>query len=385
MKYDIAIIGGGIIGQAFAIAMMKKSNLNIAIIEPNEPNPKLSNSFHIRTSAINLASEKFLKNIGVWDLIKRKNAFTSTKVWDQNSPGNLNFSAKDKNLNHLGHIIENDYIQSAMFEILSKKKVKFISSKLQKLQKINQGYNLKLENNSELSCDLLIAADGRFSKVIELSNIGFNEINYQQKSITCIVKTNKTLQNTSWQRFLSDSIVALLPLNDNTACAVWSTENSYANKLIKLEPEEFADKLAACTEYRFGSLKVISLIKHFDLIARHAKEYVRENLALIGDAAHSIHPLAGQGLNLGIADVKELSKQILMADDKILGDYFILHKYQKARKFDNEVMSKTMTTLNYVYKNNNEITRWLRGFGMNFIDKNKTLKMFFQKQATGKS
>ncbi|SFV76077.1 2-octaprenyl-3-methyl-6-methoxy-1,4-benzoquinol hydroxylase [hydrothermal vent metagenome] len=128
---------------------------------------------------------------------------------------------------------------------------------------------------------------------------------------------------------------------------------------------------------------MLSAVQAFPLIERSAKEYVKENLALIGDAAHNIHPLAGQGVNLGFADVEELSKQ-LQASNKSLGNYGVLRAYARARRLDNELMAKTMTGLNWIYKENNEPLRWLRGFGMNLINDNPSLKSFFQKHATGK-
>jgi len=153
--------------------------------------------------------------------------------------------------------------------------------------------------------------------------------------------------------------------------------------VTSLSTDEFSSRLSAGVEYQFGQFKVLSKIQAFPLIERSTKEYVKENLVLIGDAAHNIHPLAGQGVNLGFSDVKELSDQ-LKSSSKILGDYGVLRSYARARRLDNELMAKTMTGLNWIYKENNEPLRWLRGFGMNLINDNPTLKSFFQKHATGK-
>jgi 2-octaprenyl-3-methyl-6-methoxy-1,4-benzoquinol hydroxylase/2-octaprenylphenol hydroxylase len=383
MQYDIVIVGGGMVGQAFALSMVQKSNATIAIIEPNNPNPILGDKFHTRVSAITPTSEDFLRKLGVWSLIKRKHAFTDTKVWDQNSHGNLNFCAADDDLTHLGHIVENDAIQSAMFEALSDTKVKFVTAKLDNIEKRDEGYQLQLDDDVQLSCSLLIGADGARSRIRELSLIEFSETNYQQKAIICNVRSTNGFEDTTWQRFLSDSIIALLPLSDHQASIVWSAENALADELTSLSTIDFADRLSAGVEYRFGRFEVLSAVQAFPLIERSAKEYVKENLALIGDAAHNIHPLAGQGVNLGFADVEELSKQ-LQASNKSLGNYGVLRAYARARRLDNELMAKTMTGLNWIYKENNEPLRWLRGFGMNLINDNPSLKSFFQKHATGK-
>ncbi|SFV88260.1 2-octaprenyl-3-methyl-6-methoxy-1,4-benzoquinol hydroxylase [hydrothermal vent metagenome] len=381
-SFDIIIVGGGMVGQAFALSMAKR-NLSIAIIEPNNPNPEIRGNFHTRVSAITPTSEAFLQSIGVWKGVQRKYAFTDTKVWDQNSHGHLDFSATDNNAIHLGHIIENDCIQSAMFTELSTTNVQFISAKVEGMDKTEQGYKLHLDNKYQLDCTLLIGADGARSRIRDLANIEFSDTNYQQKAIVCNIRTDKDFKDTTWQRFLSDSIIALLPLSKNEASIVWSADARLADELLALSTEDFADRLSAGVEYRFGKLEVLSPIQAFPLIERSAKDYVKENLALIGDSAHNIHPLAGQGVNLGFADVKELSKQ-LQANKQNLGNYSVLRKYARARRLDNELMAKTMTGLNWIYKENNESVRWLRGFGMNLINDNPTLKSLFQKHANGK-
>ncbi|BAS68426.1 FAD-dependent monooxygenase [Bathymodiolus septemdierum thioautotrophic gill symbiont] len=382
LNFDILIVGGGMVGKAFALSMAKQ-NLNIAIIEPNNPNPKIKTAFHTRVSAITPTSEIFLQSIGVWNKIQRKYAFTDTKVWDQNSHGHLDFSTTDNRATHLGHIIENDCIQSAMFTELATTNVQFIHAKVKDINKIKHGYALHLDNKQTLECTLLIGADGARSRIRDLANIAFGDTDYQQKAIVCNIRADHAFKNTTWQRFLSDSIIALLPLNNNEASIVWSANNQLADELLALPPESFADRLSASVEYRFGSFEVLSKIQAFPLIERSAKEYVQANLALIGDSAHNIHPLAGQGVNLGFADVIELSKQLTTNSTK-LGDFQTLRKYARARRLDNELMAKTMTTLNWVYKENSEPLRWLRGFGMNVINEVPALKSFFQKHASGK-
>ena len=383
MSYDIIIVGGGMVGQAFALSMAN-TEYKIAILEPNNPNPELRVDCHTRVSAITPTSEKLLKTIGAWDLITRKHAFSHTSVWDQNSHGILDFHAKDEGLDHLGHIIENDAIQSALFKTLKKTKIEFINTKLDSITKTSTGYQAKLENHDTLTCQLLIGADGARSRVRDLAGVEFSENNYQQKAIVCNIKSSQGFKDTTWQRFLSDSIIALLPLSEYQASIVWSAENILADELMQLSKEDFAKRLSAGVEYRFGEFEVMSDIQAFPLIERSAKDYVQENLALIGDAAHNIHPLAGQGVNLGFSDIIELSQQ-LTSSSKSLGDYSTLRNYARARRLDNELMAKTMTGLNWIYKENNEPLRWLRGFGMNLINDNPTLKSFLQKHALGNS
>jgi len=383
-KFDVIIVGGGMIGLSLVVELSKKMNLSIAIIDPSNCNPTISESFHTRVSAITPSTQDFLCSINVWDKIKRKKGFSATKVWDQNSHGHLNFYAEDEGIEFLGHIVENDLIQSALFNAIDQSKVTMINAKLTELSKTANGYVVNLDNGESHSCKLLVGADGPRSKVRGLAEIKVTEHDYQQKAITANIVSEKPLMDTTWQRFLSDSILAILPLSENQASIVWSCKETLANELETKDTNAFNKMLSEASEYQFGVLELQSSKKSFPLVSRSAKDYVLENLALIGDAAHNIHPLAGQGANLGFSDVMELSKQLVKNLDKPLGDFMVLRKYARARRLDNELMSKTMTGLDWVYKENNEPIRWLRGYGMNIIDETPILKSFFQRQALGK-
>jgi len=382
--YDVIVIGGGMVGLAFALEFSQKNNCSIAIVEPGNSNPNVDKNFHSRVSAITPTSKSYLDSLNVWDDISRKRPFIATKVWDQNSHGHLNFHAQDENLEQLGFIVENDLIQSALFGAIDQSKIDFISAKLSNLLKMKNGYELLLGDKDKLTCKLLVGADGSRSKVRQVCEIEISENDYEQKAIIANITIEKSFEDTIWQRFLSDSIVALLPLSDNQASIVWSCENKLAEKLITLEDAEFEKALAEAVEYRFGVFLLQNQRQSFPLIERSSKSYVLPSLALIGDAAHNIHPLAGQGVNLGFADCRELNLQLSSYPDKTLGDYSVLRSYARARRLDNELMAKTMTGLNWIYKENIEPVRWLRGIGMNIIDDTPMLKSFFQRHALGK-
>jgi 2-octaprenyl-3-methyl-6-methoxy-1,4-benzoquinol hydroxylase/2-octaprenylphenol hydroxylase len=384
-EFNVIIIGGGMVGLAFALELSARRNISIAIIDPGEINPTIQPSFHTRVSAITPVSEAFLSKLGVWNRIARKQPFHSTKVWDQNSHGQLNFNASDEGLERLGSIVENDLIQSALFASLDREKIECIKSSLTTLNKTDEGYQVTLNDQKKLSCQLLIGADGAQSQVRRLSGIVTSEKDYQQQAIIANIACEKSFDGAIWQRFLCDSIIALLPLSDKQASIVWSCKNPLANELTDMQDTDFCRALCEALEYRFGKITLESDRKTFPLIERSANDYVLPNLALIGDAAHNIHPLAGQGVNLGFADAQELNMQLHTHADKALGDHFVLRKYARARRTDNELMAKTMTGLNWIYKENNEVVRWLRGFGMNLIDETPLLKSFLQKHALGKA
>ena len=163
------------------------------------------------------------------------------------------------------------------------------------------------------------------------------------------IQSENPLMNSTWQRFLSDSILAILPLSENEASIVWSCKDSLANELENQDEATFNKRLTEASEYQFGNLKTQSSKQSFSLVSRSAMEYVLPGLVLIGDAAHNIHPLAGQGANLGFSDVIELSTQLIENSDKTIGDYSVLRKYARARRLDYEMMSNTMTGLDWIY------------------------------------
>ena len=328
-EFDVIIVGSGMIGLSLVVELSKKMELSIAIIDPNNCNPTITDSFHTRVSAITPSTQDFLCSINVWDKIKRKKGFSATKVWDQNSHGHLNFYAKDEGIEYLGHIVENDLIQAALFNAVDQSKVTMINAKLTELTKTDSGYTLDLDNGESYSCNLLIGADGPQSKVRDLAEIQVTEHDYQQKAIIANIVSEKPLMDTTWQRFLSDSILAILPLSENQASIVWSCKETLANELETKTISIFNKMLSEASEYQFGFLELQSSKKSFPLISRSAKEYVLENLALIGDAAHNIHPLAGQGANLGFSDVIELSKQLSENIDKPWGVFLFFRSIQE--------------------------------------------------------
>ena len=383
IDYDVIVVGGGMVGMAFALDFAKKQNQKIAIIDNSEIKPTILKDFHTRVSSINIASEEYLKELGVWQDIERKKSFSKVKVWDQNSQGSINFDSQEEDLTHFGHIIENDIIKLALYKSIKKSNITIIKDNVINIEKDNNFYKI-ISTDKTITCSLLIGADGANSKIRKLAGIEYRENNYEQKAIIANIVSKQKFNNTISQRFLDNSIIAILPMSENKASIVYSCNNDIAKTLINLSDKEFNEKLNIATEYFFGELELISKRNEFPITEKSAKNYFLDNLALIGDAAHNIHPLAGQGVNLGFADSKTLNIKLYENKDKDIKYSEILEEYAKDRKIQNEIMAKTMTTLNWVYKNNDEPIRIIRGLGMNFINNNQIIKSFLQKQAVGK-
>ena len=377
-QYDIAIVGSGLIGGSLAIAL-SKFDFNIVLIDPNYKKPIITNDYDSRVSAIVASSVNFLKDINIWEGIKRKRPYQSTRVWDQNSNGKLNFSAKN---DELGFIIENNQITLALYEAIEdSSNIKVIDYEVNSIVNQKTHYQIDLDSSTSLSANLLIGADGFNSSIRKFANIESKKRNYHQHAFVFNIETQEKLDNAIWQRFNSDSISAVLPLDDHIASIVWSVKNELKNELDVINQELFLKSFSRSVENAFGKLKIVSKINSFPLYEMKANAYVKPNLALIGDAAHRIHPLAGQGANIGFMDIMELINVLEDFNFTNLGNIRSLKKYERRRKFENEMMSNAMTSFDSIFKNNSEPFRLIRGLGMNMINSSEKLKYLILNQA----
>jgi ubiquinone biosynthesis UbiH/UbiF/VisC/COQ6 family hydroxylase len=381
-KFDVVIVGGGLIGQSLALAL-SNFKLEVGLADLNFGKPVLSKSYDNRVSAIVPSTVNFLKTIGIWGNIHRKRPYQSTRVWDQNSNGKLNFSSKNDDL---GFIIENNQIIHALHEAIECcSNIKVINSEVKSIVDEKTHYQINLDSSASLNTDLLIGADGFNSSIRKFASISSKDRDYEQHAFVFNIETQEKLDNAIWQRFNSDSISAVLPLDDHIASIVWSVKNELKNELDVMDQELFLKSFSRSVEHAFGKLKIVSKINSFPLYEMKAKEYVIPNLVLIGDAAHRIHPLAGQGANIGFMDIMELINVLEDSNFTNLGNIRSLKKYERRRKFENEMMSNAMTGLDGVFKNTSEFARTLRGLGMNLIDSSDSLKSKILERASGKN
>jgi 2-octaprenylphenol hydroxylase len=381
-KFGVVIVGGGLIGQSLALAL-SNFKLEVGLVDLNYGKPVLSESYDNRVSAIVPSTVNFLKAIGIWGNIRRKRSYQSTRVWDQNSNGKLNFSSKNDDL---GFIIENNQIIHALHEAIECcSNIKVINSEVKSIVDEKTHYQINLDSSASLNTDLLIGADGFNSSIRKFASISSKDRDYEQHAFVFNIETQEKLDNAIWQRFNSDSISAVLPLDDHIASIVWSVKNDLKDELDVMDQELFLKSFSRSVEHAFGKLKIVSKINSFPLYEMKANEYIKPNLVLIGDAAHRIHPLAGQGANIGFMDIMELINVLEDSNFTNLGNIRSLKKYERRRKFENEMMSNAMTGLDGIFKNTSEFVRTLRGFGMNLIDSSDSLKSKILERASGKN
>jgi len=388
-QYDIIIIGGGMVGLTLACALGQQQ-FKVAIVEAYEPtdiNPE--DDYELRVSAISKSSQQILKNINAWQgiLNRRACAYQQMHVWDASGDGNVHFDAADLGIDSLGHIIENKVIQYALLEqCLQLETLDWLCP-----QQVNEFYfaeNLQqvtLRNGDTLSAKLLVGADGANSNVRAAANIEINKTAYEQKAVVAVVRSNLHHKDTAWQRFLPGGPLAFLPLSDGSCSIVWSAENQRADALVEMDDADFINELQNAFENTLGKIEKVSQRAAFPLIRRHANEYVKSGLALIGDAAHTIHPLAGQGVNLGLLDAVALAETLLnaRAQGKNFASLTTLRKYERWRRADNSLMMYSMSGFKILFSNEQTELSFIRNAGLNFVNDLGLIKNKLMRHALG--
>ena len=404
--FDIVIVGGGIVGLSLA-SELANSDFTVAIVERNKFD-LVTKDVDCRVSAINRFALKQFEKTGVFDslLSERMCAFEKMFVWDQTGAGQIEFDSAEMGVPELGAIIENKVLQTMLFDVVSaagnitylcpeeivKVNYQYDDSQSDGNQsKYNRGEDSQaqsqvfLSSGKQLSAKLLIGADGVNSKVRAVANIQQVKKSYQQQGLVCNVRTSESHQNTAWQCFMPSGPLAFLPLFNGECSIVWSLDESDAGKMMALDDDGFKKELAAVAEFKLGEIIKVSQRFLFPLSHSHVNEYVKPGLALIGDAAHSIHPLAGQGANLGIADAIALAEIISNAKEanRQWAALYTLKKYQRQRKGANQLMETSMTGFKELFGNKNSVLAEVRNAGLSLVDHLPALKYKIIQQAIG--
>ncbi len=396
--FDLLIAGGGMVGAALACALGEQ-NMRVAVVEaqqiPLRMPPGEESDFEPRVSALTQASRNFLDNIGAWSFISqyRHCPFERMCVWDAEGTGQIAFDAGDIGQMSLGYIIENSLISAGLYQRLAElDHVEIIApASIAGLSINKDGKNLvQLKDGSKCSTTLLVGADGAHSKVRELSGISIKQRDYQQCAIVTTVSTEFSHQATAWQRFLPTGPLAFLPLlgggSDSHSCSiVWSLDTEEASSIMALQDQEFADALGRAFEYRLGNIVAVAKRFQFPLYQRHATTYKAPGVALVGDAAHTIHPLAGQGVNLGFLDAAVLAEEIIRALRRglPLADPSLLSRYQRRRVADNLLMMNLMRGFKELFAQTSPAVRWARNTGMNLMNQLAPVKNHIAARAMG--
>ena len=389
-SYDVLILGGGMVGLTLACALGQSTRLRIAVIEAHEPGDvQPGDDYELRVSAISRGSQQVFMNLGVWEGMKgrRISPYEHMHVWDATGNGMIHFDAAELGVDALGHIVENIVTQAALLEQLKTlEQVDWLCpAKVESIDYQEAGSCITLDNGRCISAQLLVGADGASSRVREAAGIELEVAPYQQKGVVCVVASTKHHGYTAWQRFLPTGPLAFLPLGDGRCSIVWSAEDAEADRLVALDEENFCRELGDAFEYTLGTVKSVGPRAAFPLIRRHARAYVKPGLALIGDAAHTIHPLAGQGVNLGILDAASLAQVITEAviQRKDFAAYKTLRKFERWRRGENTLMMFSMSGFKNLFSNDRAELSLVRNFGLDLVNGLGPVKHKFMRHAMG--
>ncbi|MGP1832453.1 FAD-dependent oxidoreductase [Shewanella frigidimarina] len=386
--YDVAIVGGGMVGLATAIGLAN-ADLNVVVIDAGTTQA-VSGEPKLRVSAINKASQQLLENLGAWQYLddNRVSPYQKMSVWDKDGLGKIEFDAHSISEAYLGSIIENDAISYALAKRASEiSNITHIEN--QRLERVAFGEReawLTLANGDNVSAAVVVAADGANSWVRQQCSIPLTFWDYGHHAIVATVRTELAHDATARQAFLPGGPLAMLPLYDDNLCSiVWSVSPDQAEQLLALDDIEFGKALTAALDGRLGMCQVVSDRQSFPLRMRYARHFARHRLVLAGDAAHTIHPLAGQGVNLGFLDAASIIDTFteLHQQGKDLGEYSHLRALERWRKAEAMEMIATMEGFKRLFAGSNPLKKAMRDIGLTLVDNVAGLKTVFIKQAMG--
>ncbi|WP_341206042.1 FAD-dependent monooxygenase [uncultured Psychrosphaera sp.] len=390
--YDVVIVGGGMVGAAQAAALVKQQK-RVLVIEKYIPNSDVLAQIPLRVSAINLASEQYLTELGVWSHIGEtsKCMFNQLATWEQRHKPVI-FSATDIQKSHLGYLIRNEALQLAAYDELNNTAdhaVDIITDcKLTSIDQTNEQVSVLLTNHVSnetitFHCSLLIGADGAFSQVRSLTDIGTTGWDYQQHCLSLTIKTDFPTQHITWQEFQPSGPKAFLPLEDGYSVLIWYDNAEEIKQLVQLSNEQLKNQVLTRFPDLAGEFDVVAKAS-FPLTRRQANQYIKGRVVLVGDSAHTINPLAGQGVNIGYKDVEVLSQLLEEIDIKQSEALSaVLKQYENIRKRESQLMSLAMDSFYNLFSNDKTAVKLLRGGLLTLANKFEWAKKQVLKKAVG--
>lgn len=399
-EFDIIIVGGGMTGAAAALGLVQQG-WQVAVVEnaargevqADLPPANSVHDFEPRVSALSVATRKLLDGLGVWPAVTagRHCAYDHMTVWDAEGTGRIHFDAAEMAVPALGVIVENRILVKALMDAMIASDITlFDGVGVSGWRDLGHQKALTLADGQMLQAPLVVAADGANSRIRQWAGLPTREWDYDQQGIVCTVETAQPHVFTAWQRFSTSGPLAFLPLMNEAGetrfCSiVWSQDTAEARRLMALDEGAFTAELEQAIEQQLGRIAAVSKRFAFPLRQRHAKDYIRPGVALIGDAAHTIHPLAGQGVNLGYGDVRVLLEEWgrLRASGLSANEPATLARYQRRRKGENLAMMAAMEGFKQLFARDELPLRWMRNAGMRWLDGAGPLKNRLAAQAMG--
>jgi len=391
---QVLIVGGGLVGSCLAGLLVVAGTYGsdqIVLLEPRPPRrPAPDDDVDLRVSAVSRASQRILAACSVWDAVaaERNSPYERMCVWDaassRDGPAAMRFDCATAGEPDLGHIVENRRMQWALLERVRAAGVSVIASSVRALQPEPAGMRVELEDGTCLRAQLVVAADGADSPTRAMMGIESTAVEHGQ-AVVAHIATSRPHERTAWQRFLATGPIALLPLHDGRCSIVWSTTQEHAHELMALDDERFCSAVEEATDATLGEVLSCTRRAQFQLRSNHARHYVADGFCLVGDAAHAVHPLAGQGVNLGFLDAAALAQVLREAQEQGEGegDLRVLRRYERWRKGENLAMLTALDGLNRLFSNDDAWLGVARRTGLVIANGVGPIKRFFLRRALG--
>jgi 2-octaprenylphenol hydroxylase len=388
---EVIVIGGGMVCATITSALAR-SWMEVSLIDRAPPPPAFdAEHYGLRVSALNRASEYLLDNLGIWSelLARRVSPFRRMEVWDALSDGYICFDSADIGEPHLGHIVENDLLTRVLHSHLAHITTVTLRYHSEPVRfHVHAGIAaLELADGELIRGGMLVGADGARSWVRQAAGIRERAASYAQCAIVAEVRSEQPHRQTARQRFLGTGPLAFLPLANGNCSIVWSCDEPLAEELPGLDPAVFAQRLGEAFGWRLGAVAPAGPVRAFPLARAHAESYVADRCVLVGDAAHTVHPLAGQGVNLGLADAAALAQVVAEArgTGRDPGSPRVLRSYERWRKGENLLMLGALDGMQKLFARREPWLCWLRGAGLRITDHNPLLKRQLASRAMGLS
>ncbi len=386
-RFSLAIIGGGLVGASLALALQagaRARGWKILLIEPFAPGDSFQPSYDARSSALSFGTRQIYERLGLWQGISRRaEPIRQIQVSDRGRFGATRLDAIEEGVPALGYVVENAWLGQCLWQGLDSEVVSWrCPAEVTAMQPLGDGYRLSLNDETQVDCDLAVLADGGRSGLREQLGIHVNQRPYHQSALIANITPGEAHCGQAFERFTDDGPMALLPLPENRCALVWTRAGMDARRLAELDERSFLDELQGVFGYRLGALRQVGARHLYPLALIEAQEQVRPHLVVLGNAAHSLHPIAGQGFNLSLRDVQSLADGLLAGPD-IPGDFATLNAYRERQRLDQDLTVGFSDKVTRLFGTAQPLLATGRNLGLLGLDLLPPAKRWFARQAMG--
>ncbi|MNO78691.1 2-octaprenyl-6-methoxyphenol hydroxylase [compost metagenome] len=384
---QIAIVGGGLVGASLALLLQSRARergWKILLIEPFAPGDSYQPSYDARSTALSFGSRQIYERLGVWQQIaQRAEPIAQIHVSDRGRFGSARLTAMEEGVPALGYVVENAWLGQCLWHALDPELVSWrCPAEVRRMEALGDGYRLTLDDDSQVDCDLAVLADGGRSSLREQLGIGVHTAPYGQTALIANVSPSEDHRGQAFERFTDHGPMALLPLPENRCALVWTRSSKDAERLRELSDTEFLRELQDIFGYRLGTLRQVGARYTYPLSLIESEEQIRPHLVVLGNAAHSLHPIAGQGFNLSLRDAQALGDRLLQ-EEAAPGDFAVLQRYLEGQALDQQMTVGFSDRVTRLFSNAQPLLATGRNIGLLGLDLLPPAKRWFARQAMG--